>query len=92
MTEQQITRRLTAILAADIAGYSSRMEADEAGTVAALRQTLKSVVTPSATTSMALTCRWRSRPQHHKQTSDCCWTCFTVGSLCLVSYLVTVPL
>ena len=25
---------------------------------------LKSVVTPSATTSMALTCRWRSRPQH----------------------------
>src|SRR6266436_2365383 len=26
------------------------------------------VVTPSATTSMALTCRWRSRPQHQKLT------------------------
>src|SRR5437899_6546664 len=24
------------------------------------------VVTPSATTSMALTCRWRSRPQHQE--------------------------
>src|SRR5467141_2305028 len=27
------------------------------------------VVTPSATTSMALTCRWRSRPQHQDRTS-----------------------
>jgi hypothetical protein len=26
------------------------------------------VVTPSATTSVALTCRWRSRPQHHNRT------------------------
>src|SRR5262249_50562221 len=38
MTQQQITRRLAAILAADIVGYSRMMEADEAGTVAALRQ------------------------------------------------------
>ena len=38
MTEQQITRRLAAILAADIASYSSMMERDEAGTLAALRQ------------------------------------------------------
>jgi len=37
MTNQQITRRLAAILAADIVGYSRMMEADEAGTVAALR-------------------------------------------------------
>jgi hypothetical protein len=28
---------------------------------------LRIVVTPAATTSMALTCRWRSRPQHEKQ-------------------------
>src|SRR5260370_1901453 len=30
---------------------------------------LRIVVTPAATTSMALTCRWRSRPQHQKLTS-----------------------
>src|SRR6516162_7039316 len=29
---------------------------------------LRIVVTPAATTSMALTCRWRSRPQHHNRT------------------------
>src|SRR6516162_8891533 len=29
---------------------------------------LRIVVTPAATTSMALTCRWRSRPQHQKRT------------------------
>src|SRR5262252_9865134 len=31
---------------------------------------LRIVVTPAATTSMALTCRWRSRPQHQYQTSS----------------------
>jgi adenylate cyclase len=38
MTEQQIARRLAAILAADVVGYSRMMGADEAGTFAALRQ------------------------------------------------------
>jgi adenylate cyclase len=38
MSEPQITRRLAAILAADVAGYSGMMGRDEAGTVAALRQ------------------------------------------------------
>jgi adenylate cyclase len=38
MTEQQITRRLAAILAADIVGYSSMVVDDEGGTIAALRQ------------------------------------------------------
>src|SRR5215469_16767254 len=28
---------------------------------------LRIVVTPAATTSMALTCRWRSRPQHQNR-------------------------
>ncbi len=32
MPEERIQRRLAAILAADIAGYSRLMEADEAGT------------------------------------------------------------
>jgi adenylate cyclase len=38
MSEQQITRRLAAILAADVVGYSGMMEADESGTIAALRR------------------------------------------------------
>src|SRR6266404_1214840 len=32
---------------------------------------LRIVVTPSATTSVALTCPWGSRPQHHKRHSGC---------------------
>ena len=38
MTTQQITRRLAAILAADVAGYSRMMGADETDTIAALRE------------------------------------------------------
>ena len=38
MTEQPITRRLAAVLAADISGYGIMMGTDEIGTVAALRQ------------------------------------------------------
>jgi adenylate cyclase len=47
MTEQQITRRLAAILAADIAGYSAMMGADEAGTIAALRQIWTDIFHPA---------------------------------------------
>lgn len=38
MTELRVNRRLAAILAADVAGYSRMMGADEAGTLAALRE------------------------------------------------------
>ena len=38
MAEPQITRRLAAILAADVAGYSRMMEAGEASTIAAMRR------------------------------------------------------
>ena len=37
MSEGRVERRLAAILAADVAGYSRLMEADEEGTLAALR-------------------------------------------------------
>jgi adenylate cyclase len=47
MTEQQITRRLAAILAADAAGYSAMMEANEAGTIAALRQVWNDTFNPA---------------------------------------------
>jgi adenylate cyclase len=38
MIEERINRRLAAILAADVVGYSRLMGADEAGTLAALKR------------------------------------------------------
>jgi adenylate cyclase len=46
MVDQRARRRLAAILAADIVGYSRLMEADEAGTLAALKSQRKDVLTP----------------------------------------------
>ena len=37
MAEERTQRRLAAILAADVVGYSRLMERDEAGTLAALK-------------------------------------------------------
>jgi class 3 adenylate cyclase len=45
--EEGAERRLAAILAAEVVGYSRRlMERDEAGTLAALRERRKGVLTP----------------------------------------------
>ena len=38
MTDDKVKRRLTTVLCADVQGYSRMMEADEAGTMAALRR------------------------------------------------------
>lgn len=47
MPEKPVTRRLAAILAADVAGYSKMMSADEAGTLAAMRQIWSEVFNPA---------------------------------------------
>ena len=47
MTDPREQRRLAAILAADVVGYSRLMGVDEAGTLAALRTRWKDVLTPS---------------------------------------------
>jgi adenylate cyclase len=47
MAEPQITRRLAAILAADVAGYSRMMEAGEASTIAAMRRIWDEVFNPA---------------------------------------------
>ena len=47
MTELPITRRLAAILAADVAGYSSMIGADEAGTIAVLREIWSKTFNPA---------------------------------------------
>ena len=46
MAEERIQRRLAAILAADVVGYSRLMEADEAGTLTALKARRKDVLDP----------------------------------------------
>src|SRR5260370_7581412 len=47
MTEAQLERRLAAILAADVAGYSRLMGADEVGTLAALKAHRREIVDPA---------------------------------------------
>src|SRR5262249_42685215 len=47
MAEARVTRRLAAILAADVAGYSRLMSADEGGTLAALRAHRTELIAPA---------------------------------------------
>src|SRR5262245_30998420 len=46
MAEERVQRRLAAILAADVVGYSLLMERDEAGTMAMLKAGRKKVLEP----------------------------------------------
>ena len=46
MADERVQRRLAAILAADVVGYSRLMEQDEAGTLAALKARRREVVVP----------------------------------------------
>ena len=47
MAEDRVQRRLAAILAADVVGYSRLMERDEAGTLAVLKARRKAVLEPA---------------------------------------------
>src|SRR5580658_2821266 len=47
MTDARVDRRLAAILAADVAGYSRLMGADEEGTLARLKAVRKGLVDPA---------------------------------------------
>ncbi|HEX9742906.1 MAG TPA: adenylate/guanylate cyclase domain-containing protein [Nitrospiraceae bacterium] len=46
MAEKRVKRRLTAILAADVVGYSRLMGEDEAGTLAALKERYSQIIGP----------------------------------------------
>jgi TolB-like protein/Tfp pilus assembly protein PilF len=46
MAEERIQRRLAAVIAADVVGFSRLMETDEAGTLAALKSRRKQVLQP----------------------------------------------
>src|SRR5215468_2636246 len=47
MAEARVERRLAAILAADVAGYSRLMGTDEVGTLAALKSHRREIVDPA---------------------------------------------
>jgi adenylate cyclase len=47
LTEERVERRLAAVLAADVAGYSRLMGADEEGTLARLKAFRRSLVDPA---------------------------------------------
>jgi adenylate cyclase len=47
MAEQRVPRRLAAILAADVVGYSRLMERDEAGTLARLKRMRREILDPA---------------------------------------------
>ena len=49
MSTERVERRLAAILAADVAGYSRLMAADEEGTLAQLKAHRKDVIDPKIT-------------------------------------------
>ncbi len=49
MSEEGVERRLTAILAADVVGYSRLMGEDEAGTLVRLKSLRKEMVQPKIT-------------------------------------------
>jgi adenylate cyclase len=46
MVEESVRRRLAAILAADVVGYSRLIEQDEAGTLSALKQRFREILQP----------------------------------------------
>src|SRR3982750_3985731 len=47
LTSERVERRLAAVLAADVAGYSRMMGADEEGTLARLKAARKALVDPT---------------------------------------------
>src|ERR1700747_2564616 len=49
MAETRVERRLTAVLAADVAGYTRLMGADEEGTLATLKAHRRALVDPKIT-------------------------------------------
>jgi class 3 adenylate cyclase len=62
MPPQRPRRRLAAVLAADIVGYSRLMELDEAGTLEALKALKRHVLSPSLKKYRGRRANWMGRP------------------------------
>jgi len=62
---ERVERRLAAILAADVAGYSRLVERDEAGTIAHLRALRRDVIDPKIAGAQG------THRQDHARRADC---------------------
>jgi adenylate cyclase len=76
----RVERRLAAILAADLAGYSRLMGADEEGTLAALKAIRRELADPKVT---------EHRGRIVKTTGDGCWSSSRVSSMRCVARLMS---
>ena len=79
MTTATATRRLAAILAADVAGYSRLIEVDEEGTLERLKAHLRQLLNPKIeehrghvvkNTGSHMTPRWREMDSNHQYLED----------------------
>ena len=80
MSREQVERRLAAILAADIAGYSRLMGVDEEGTLSALLACRREILDPKIaehrgrvvkTTGDGFLARVHKRPRRHSLRGGC---------------------
>ena len=79
MNDQPIQRRLAAILAADIAGYTRLMNEDEDATIAAWQSARTEVIKPSIVATLPGRVeadshnRARQKPTDNMAAYDACW-------------------
>ena len=81
MSTERVERRLTAILAADVAGYSRLMGADEERTLAQLKDHRRELVDPKITGGAFLISRMYSRYVARRTSPDLKRVCEKPGCL-----------
>jgi adenylate cyclase len=62
MAEERVQRRLAAILAADVVGYSRLMQVDESGTLAVLKARRSEVLKPAFPSITVASSSWWIMP------------------------------
>ena len=75
MAEERVQRRLTAILAADVVGYSRLMGADEASTHARFNAHFSELIEPTIES-----CQGRRRTSRHHQGSAITFSWYSAAS------------
>ena len=74
MAEARVERRLAAIMAGDIVGYSRLMGADEEGTLRQLKAHRKELIDPKIPSTVAVSSRPRA--------TACWWNSSVLSTLC----------
>jgi len=77
MASPEVQRKLAAILAADVAGYSRLVGADEEGTLARLRALRRELIDSTIAEHRGVDRDARQLPEH---LPICCWAALLAGS------------